>query len=71
MPCLFLCTTCHGPDGKGVAQGDKFLAPPLAKSEWFKRGGDVDILGRILLKGQSGHRRPPACSRPSSRWAWR
>ena len=49
-----LCTTCHGPDGKGVAQGDKFLAPPLAKSEWFKRGGNVGILGRILLKGQTG-----------------
>ena len=49
-----LCTACHGPDGKGVAQGDKFLAPPLAKSEWFKRGGNADILGRILLKGQTG-----------------
>ena len=49
-----LCAACHGPDGKGVAQGDKFLAPPLAKSEWFKRGGNVDILGRILLKGQTG-----------------
>ena len=49
-----LCTACHGPDGKGVAQGGKFLAPPLAKSEWFKRGGNVDILGRILLKGQGG-----------------
>ena len=49
-----LCTTCHGPDGKGVMAGDKFLAPPFAKSEWFKRGGDVDTLGRILLKGQTG-----------------
>ena len=49
-----LCTTCHGPDGKGVMAGEKFLAPPFAKSEWFKRGGDADILGRILLKGQTG-----------------
>lgn len=49
-----LCTTCHGPDGKGVKQGDKFLAPPLAKSEWFKRDGNIEMLTRILLKGQSG-----------------
>lgn len=49
-----LCTACHGPDGKGVQQGDKFLAPPLAKSEWFNRGGNVEMLGRILLKGQTG-----------------
>ena len=49
-----LCTTCHGPDGKGVLAGDKYLAPPLVKSEWFKRGGNTDILARILLKGQTG-----------------
>ncbi len=49
-----LCTTCHGPDGKGVLAADKLLAPPLAKSEWFKRGGNTDILARILLKGQTG-----------------
>ena len=49
-----LCTACHGPDGKGVLAGDKYLAPALGKSEWFKRGGNVDILGRILLKGQTG-----------------
>ncbi len=49
-----LCTTCHGPDGKGVKQGDKFLAPAFAKSEWFKRDGNVDVLGRIVLKGQTG-----------------
>jgi mono/diheme cytochrome c family protein len=49
-----LCTTCHGPDGKGVQTGDKLLAPALSKSEWFKRGGNVDILARILLKGQTG-----------------
>ena len=49
-----VCTACHGPDGKGVVQGDKLLAPAFAKSEWFKRGGNVDILGRILLQGQIG-----------------
>ena len=49
-----LCTTCHGPDGKGMKQGDKLLAPPLAKSEWFKRNGNVPMLARILLKGQTG-----------------
>jgi mono/diheme cytochrome c family protein len=49
-----LCTTCHGPDGKGIKQGDKLLAPPLAKSEWFKRNGNVPMLARILLKGQTG-----------------
>lgn len=49
-----LCTTCHGPDGKGVKQGDKFLTPAFAKSEWFKRDGNVDVLARVVLKGQAG-----------------
>ncbi len=49
-----LCTTCHGPDGKGVLAGDKLLAPPLAKSEWFKRNGNIGMLARIVLKGQTG-----------------
>ncbi len=49
-----LCTTCHGPDGKGVKQGDKFLAPAFAKSDWFKRDGNVDALARVVLKGQTG-----------------
>ena len=49
-----LCTTCHGPDGKGVQQGDKFLAPAFAKSDWFKRDGNVDALARVVLKGQTG-----------------
>ena len=48
------CTTCHGPDGKGVKSGDKFLAPPLANSEWFKHGGNAQMLARIVLKGQVG-----------------
>ena len=51
-----LCTTCHGPDGKGVAQGDKFLAPPLAKSVWFKRASDVDICNRRTRTGTEAGR---------------
>jgi mono/diheme cytochrome c family protein len=49
-----LCTTCHGPDGKGVKSGDKFLAPPLTNSQWFKHGGNAQMLARIVLKGQVG-----------------
>lgn len=49
-----LCTTCHGPDGKGVKAGDKLLAPAFADSAWFRDNGKVDILARIVLKGQSG-----------------
>jgi mono/diheme cytochrome c family protein len=30
------------------------LAPPLLRSEWFRNGGHVDVIARILLKGQSG-----------------
>ncbi len=37
-----------------MKQDDKFLAPPLMKSEWFRNNGNVDILARILLKGQTG-----------------
>ncbi len=49
-----LCTTCHGPDGKGVKAADKMLAPAFADSEWFKRGGNVEALARVVLKGQTG-----------------
>ena len=49
-----LCTTCHGPDGKGVKAGDKFLAPAFTDSAWFKKNGNVNILARIVLKGQTG-----------------
>ncbi len=49
-----LCTTCHGPDGKGVKAGDKFLAPAFMDSEWFRNNGDVEMLARIVLKGQTG-----------------
>ncbi|MEQ1853760.1 MAG: c-type cytochrome, partial [Chthoniobacteraceae bacterium] len=49
-----LCTACHGPDGQGMKQGDKFLAPAIAKSPWFKNNGDIPTLARILLHGQTG-----------------
>lgn len=49
-----LCATCHGLDGRGVKQGDIFLAPALTKSELLRRNGDVDSLVRVLLKGQTG-----------------
>ena len=49
-----LCTTCHGPDGKGVKAGHKLLAPAFMDSEWFRKNGNVEILARIVLKGQSG-----------------
>jgi putative heme-binding domain-containing protein len=49
-----LCATCHGMDGRGVKQGVVMLAPDLTKSEMFRRNGDVDLLARVLLKGQTG-----------------
>lgn len=49
-----LCITCHGPDGKGVKQGEGFLAPPLNRSEWFNNNGHLDVIAAIILKGQTG-----------------
>jgi len=49
-----LCIACHGPDGQGVKQGDKMLAPSLVKSAWFANGGNVPALARLVLKGQTG-----------------
>ena len=49
-----LCIACHGPDGNGVKVTDKFLAPQLTKSAWFREGGNVPMLARVLLKGQTG-----------------
>jgi mono/diheme cytochrome c family protein len=48
-----ICTTCHGPDGKGGKQGENMLAPSLVQNELFKNGR-VDLLARVLLKGESG-----------------
>ncbi len=49
-----LCTTCHGPDGKGVKEGEKTLAPALVSNHWFVDGGRIDIIARVILKGQMG-----------------
>ena len=48
-----ICATCHGPDGMGVNQGEKMLAPALAKNDLFK-SGRLDLLARVLLKGEAG-----------------
>ncbi len=48
-----LCSTCHGPDGKGMAVGgSSMVAPPLAGSR--RVAGDKDVLVKILLQGLSG-----------------
>lgn len=49
-----LCIACHGPDASGVRIADKLLAPQLTKSAWFANGGNVPVLARVLLKGQTG-----------------
>lgn len=48
-----ICATCHGPDGDGVKQGEKMLAPALSKNPLFK-ANRVDLLAKILLKGEAG-----------------
>jgi mono/diheme cytochrome c family protein len=45
---LTSCVACHGTDGKGM----KFLAPPLAESDWVN--GSDERLVRVLLHGLSG-----------------
>ena len=49
-----LCIACHGPDANGVRIADKLMAPQLTKSAWFANGGNVPVLARLLLKGQTG-----------------
>jgi mono/diheme cytochrome c family protein/glucose/arabinose dehydrogenase len=44
-----LCSTCHGPDGKGLSS---MLAPALAGSA--RVNGSKDVLIRILLNGLKG-----------------
>ena len=36
------------------AAADALLAPPLARSAWMSDNGNVPVLARILLKGQTG-----------------
>ena len=45
---LTTCFACHGADGQGV----KFLAPPLAGSDWVN--GSPARLSRVLFHGLSG-----------------
>lgn len=47
-----LCTTCHGPDGKGLLIGGNAAAPPLTGSQ--RVAGDKEALVRILLHGLTG-----------------
>lgn len=48
-----LCSTCHGPDGKGLAiAGKSMVAPPLAGQQ--RISGNKNVLIRILLHGLSG-----------------
>ncbi len=49
-----LCIACHGPDANGVRLNEKLIAPQLTKSAWFANGGNVPVLARLLLKGQTG-----------------
>ena len=58
-----LCANCHGRDGKGVLEEEdpfadpkkrrRLLAPPLKGDRWFK-SHRVDVIVRILLKGETG-----------------
>ena len=45
---LTSCFACHGADGKGI----KFLAPPLAGSDWVN--GSPERLSRVLFHGLTG-----------------
>lgn len=45
---LTSCFACHGADGKGM----KFLAPPLAGSDWVN--GSPERLARVLFHGLAG-----------------
>lgn len=48
-----LCSSCHGPDGRGLAIGGSgTAAPPFVNSKEI--GGNKDNLIRILLNGLSG-----------------
>jgi mono/diheme cytochrome c family protein len=48
-----LCSSCHGPDGKGLKFGTSgMVAPPLAGSA--RVNGDPSVLIRIVLSGLTG-----------------
>ncbi len=49
----FLCSSCHGPNGKGISlAGGALVAPPLSGSP--RVNGDVGKLVRILFNGLEG-----------------
>jgi len=43
------CQACHGPDGKGIAVGDKKMAASLAGSEIVN--GDPSVMALAVMKG--------------------
>lgn len=47
-----LCTTCHGPEGKGIQGVKELPAPALASNKHVN--GDAEKLIRILLHGLKG-----------------
>ncbi|HEY9262138.1 DUF7133 domain-containing protein [Chitinophaga sp.] len=48
-----LCSTCHGPDGKGIfVGGNTAAAPPFVGSK--RVSGNKDLMMKILLNGLSG-----------------
>lgn len=44
-----ICSACHGPDGKGLAAGDKTMAPSLVGSKIAL--GDPEVFATVVLKG--------------------
>jgi mono/diheme cytochrome c family protein len=44
-----ICAACHGPDGKGVALGDKKMAASLAGSKVVN--GDASVMALAIMKG--------------------
>ena len=46
---FMICSACHGPDGMGLAAGDKKMAPPLAGSKIAI--GDPELFAAVVLKG--------------------
>ena len=47
-----LCTSCHGPDGKGLDSGPGKLAPPLAGAAISN--GEKNTMIKVVLRGLTG-----------------
>ena len=39
-----VCELCHGPDGKGTLQGQKFKVPDFSDKEWQSKVSDEDMI---------------------------